>query len=188
MKLDRHYFERRVTRYTPNQIEIANALYELWHPESVFDCGCGIGGYLQGFSNQECVVAGCDIKWNYACEFMPHNIKNATYKCDAGLKIYNNHKYDLVISIEVAEHIDENNAMQFCENLVCLSKNKILLTAAKPGQPGWGYINRQSKQYWIDRMNVVGATHNLKDEIEIVSRIRPIDKMGIHDNIMVFNV
>jgi hypothetical protein len=57
-------------------------------------------------------------------------------------------KFDLVWSIEVVEHIHPH----FVDNLMRSFVNhadRIVLSAAKPGQGGEGHFNEQPDSYWI---------------------------------------
>ena len=56
-------------------------------------------------------------------------------------------KFDLVISLEVAEHLPEETATTFVESL-CRHGDIVLFSAAVPGQGGTGHINEQWQSYW----------------------------------------
>lgn len=184
----RNFFKRRTARYTPAQIKIAGAIMDFCGPRSVFDLGCGIGGYLQGFSDRGCLIAGCDIGWNFANEFMPPEIRAVTFKGDCTQPIPHGATYDLVLCIEVAEHIGAEHSRQLCENAVSLCGGKIIFTAAGPGQPGTGHINCQPKEYWIERMETYGA-HYAPDFTEVLKGVlAPVDTLGISKNLMGFTV
>lgn len=55
--------------------------------------------------------------------------------------------YDLVTCLEVAEHIEPKYAEQLVLSLTKLS-DKILISAAPPGQRGHHHVNCQPIQYW----------------------------------------
>ena len=61
-----------------------------------------------------------------------------------------NEKFDLAISMEVAEHLKESSADTFIQTL-CSSANVVLFSAAHPGQGGDGHINEQPLEYWIEK-------------------------------------
>ncbi|MBN2164481.1 MAG: class I SAM-dependent methyltransferase [Pontiellaceae bacterium] len=58
-------------------------------------------------------------------------------------------RYDLAISLEVAEHLPPENAQAFVELLTDLS-DCILFSAAIPGQTGEHHVNEQYPEYWRD--------------------------------------
>jgi len=57
-------------------------------------------------------------------------------------------KYDLCISLEVAENLPEDNAESFVD-LLCQAPDTILFGAAIKYQGGAGHINEQWQTYWI---------------------------------------
>ena len=56
-------------------------------------------------------------------------------------------KFDLVQSLEVAEHLSIDSASQFVENL-CRHGDLVLFSAAPPGQGGHDHVNEQPYEYW----------------------------------------
>jgi len=188
MKIDDRYYLRRKTMFNTNEIELAKAIYTLWKPRHVFDLGCGIGSHLYGFHECGCKIMGCDYGWNIASNYMDDNVKKSTFMHDASKPLTINEKFDLVTSIEVAEHISHDGSMQFCENMINLANGRIFLTAAQPGQPGNGHINCQKKQFWIDCMAVYGAKFSDYETKLAYDSLIKIDKMGVCKNIMLFKV
>jgi SAM-dependent methyltransferase len=128
--------------------EIVPEIIKLLNPKSVIDIGCGIGTFIYCFKEQGISdVLGIDGPW---CnkelinkfltedEFLETNLEN---------KLVLDKKFDLVISLEVAEHLSENSADIFVENLIS-SGNVILFSAAIPMQGGQNHINEQWLDYW----------------------------------------
>lgn len=58
--------------------------------------------------------------------------------------------FDVVFSIEVAEHLTPELGDRLVEFLVSMAPI-VLFTAATPGQGGIGHINEQPHQYWHER-------------------------------------
>ena len=75
-------------------------------------------------------------------------------------------RYDLAISIEVAEHIEPGNAEEFVRLLTGLS-DTVLFSAAIPGQGGTGHVNEQWPEYWaaLFRASGYGAMDCLRTKI-----------------------
>lgn len=61
-----------------------------------------------------------------------------------------NKRFDLVISLEVAEHISEENSDNFVKSLTNLGE-VVLFSAAIPGQGGTDHINEQWPSYWAEK-------------------------------------
>lgn len=66
-------------------------------------------------------------------------------------------KWDMAISLEVAEHIKEENSDVFVDNL-CNASDIILFSAAVPLTGGTDHVNEQYASYWISKF----AQHNYK--------------------------
>ena len=92
-------------------------------------------------------------------------------------------KYDMAMSLEVAEHLPEESADGFVKGL-CMSSDIVLFSAAHPGQGGDGHINEQPKEYWIEKF----AQHNYKP-IEIKQYFADDEKVEwwYRDNIVLFS-
>jgi hypothetical protein len=58
---------------------------------------------------------------------------------------------DIVLSLEVGEHIPENEAHRYTHFIMERSPDLIYFSAARPGQGGNGHINLQNKAYWIEK-------------------------------------
>lgn len=57
-------------------------------------------------------------------------------------------RYDLVTSIETAEHIEPEYADTFIDTITTNASKRIVFTAAMPGQQGHGHVNCQPMEYW----------------------------------------
>ncbi len=69
-------------------------------------------------------------------------------QCDLEKEIRLNERFDLVICLEVAEHLKKERAEGFIDDLTRLG-DCILFSAAIPGQGGEGHINEQPLSYWL---------------------------------------
>ena len=60
------------------------------------------------------------------------------------------HRSDVVVSMEVGEHLPESYADRFVD-LLCRISDVVILTTATPGQGGTGHVNEQPHAYWIQK-------------------------------------
>jgi SAM-dependent methyltransferase len=110
------------------------------------DVGCGTGTWLnaaRGLGVGEIQgVEGVEIeadKLHISNEnFLVHNLTHP---------LNLNRKYDLVVCLEVAEHLPESAAQNLIEILTSHS-DTILFSAAVPYQGGQNHINEQWPEYW----------------------------------------
>lgn len=133
--------------------EIVPVLIKLIKPNSVVDVGCGIGTFLKIFKEHGIKeVLGIDGKW-VKKELLFNNINPEEFlEVDLENKISINKKFDLAISLEVAEHLSEARADSFIRDLTTLS-DIVVFSAAIPFQGGQNHINLQWLQYWRKLFN-----------------------------------
>jgi SAM-dependent methyltransferase len=115
-------------------------------PRSVVDFGCGIGTWLSVFKEHGAEeIVGVDGDWVRrensliaGCEFIAADFTAPTQLGRA---------FDLVISMEVAEHIPAKHAESFVDTLTSHG-GIVLFSAAIPFQGGVSHVNEQWPAYW----------------------------------------
>lgn len=135
---------------------IIPVIIKLLNPKSVVDIGCGLGTFLNVFKRLGVNdVLGIDGPWINK-DLLHKYIKPEEFlEQDLEKNIKLDKKYDLVVSLEVAEHISKDSADIFVQNLVN-SGTLILFSAAIPYQGGQNHINEQWLTYWEEKF----AKHN----------------------------
>jgi hypothetical protein len=131
--------------------EVMKVLPEI---DSAIDFGCGVGTWLAGL--QSCGVKeirGLDGAW-VRKEFLVIPPECFT-ETDLDGEIRLDRKYDLAVSVEVAEHLQEKSAKNFVKALTDAS-DIILFSAAIPFQGGTGHVNEQWPAYWNRLFNENG--------------------------------
>jgi SAM-dependent methyltransferase len=134
--------------------EMARSIVETYRPRSVWDAGCGTGALLAALRD----------------EGVPQ-LRGAEFH-DAGLRICRRRKLDvekvdltrrvtippgtdLVICMEVAEHLPESASDTLVESLTS-GPDQLLFSAAVPGQGGHHHINEQAHDYWLEKFGARG--------------------------------
>ena len=116
---------------------------------SVLDVGCGRGAWLAEWRRQGVAdIAGVDGAY-VARERLLIPADRFTAR-DLAQPIDLGRRFDLVQSLEVAEHLAESAADVFVDNLV-RHGHVILFSAAVPGQGGEHHVNEQPYGYWRDK-------------------------------------
>ncbi|MDR1602125.1 MAG: class I SAM-dependent methyltransferase [Tannerella sp.] len=139
------------------EIVLAEAMKFLPEIRSAVDFGCGVGTWLAGLQQHHGVteVKGLDGAW------VRKELLTIPQECfvetDFDREITLERKYDLAISIEVAEHLWEKSAAGFIKALTDAS-DIILFSAAIPFQAGEGvnHVNEQWPAYWNRLFNERG--------------------------------
>lgn len=124
---------------------IVPRVHKLLVPESVVDVGCGEGWWAQAFKDLGCEVVGIDADAGDSPGFAP-DVPFIRYDVTRQLTIESQH--DLVVCLEVAEHLPSTRAVSFIEDMTRFQPKAILFSAAIPGQSGAGHINCQWQAYW----------------------------------------
>lgn len=122
-----------------NQQILLSIFAVLGIPGSMLDLGCGDGTMVNMANDLGVRALGVDLKAE-----LPHIQHDLT-------KPLNMHvSFDMIISIETAEHIEPEAAEIFCQTI---SKHRtpntrLVLSAALPGQIGDHHVNCQPQPYW----------------------------------------
>jgi len=146
--------------------EIVPEIIKLLKPKSVVDVGCGLGTFLYCFKeNGVTDVLGIDGSWVNKELLFKYIAKEEFLEKDLEKPFILEKKFDLVISLEVAEHISESSSDIFVKNLIS-SGELILFSTAIPFQRGHNHINEQWLSYWEEKF--------LKYEYIMHDVIRPI--------------
>ncbi len=129
---------------------------ELFKPRSIIDIGCGSGAWLHAIEEQDMLYAvhGVDGRYNNS-----HSLGVDFESHDLTIPYIPPYRYDLAITLEVAEHMDEQHADTFVKSVSRCSDN-ILWSAAVPGQNGVNHVNEQFPSYWVPKFEELGYKCN----------------------------
>ena len=131
---------------SPSSARVVPLVLDLVGARSAVDVGCGDGSWLAAFSDAGVVeVLGLDGPW-----IAPNLLKIATRdfrrtKLEDPIRI--ERRFDLAMSVEVAEHLPPERAAGFVADLCALAP-VVLFSAAIPGQGGEHHVNEQWPSYW----------------------------------------
>jgi len=121
---------------------VVPVIKRLLRPQSVLDLGCGEGEWLEVF-DLPCMV-GVEIAPQD--QFFQHDL---TEPLDLGVT------FDLVLCLEVGEHLPERAADTLVETCT-LHSDDVVFSAAVPGQEGKGHVNCQPHEYWAEKFEAHG--------------------------------
>jgi SAM-dependent methyltransferase len=112
---------------------------------SVVDFGCGQGAWLSVWKSAGLNVFGVDGPYVNQERLL---IDGAEFRpADLAAPIDLGRRFDIVQSLETAEHLPEARAAGFIANLVAHG-DLVLFSAAVPGQGGEHHVNEQPLEYW----------------------------------------
>jgi SAM-dependent methyltransferase len=126
----------------------------LLQPASVLDVGCGLGTWLaQWVRSGVPDVTGVDGDYVERSALLIPQDSFMAHDLSEPLSL--GRRFDLVESLEVAEHIADARSDTFVQSL-CSHADTVLFSAAIPGQRGSGHVNEQFPSYWIPKFERAG--------------------------------
>ncbi len=120
---------------------IAALLVGVRPPGSVLDVGCGAGTLLAAFADRGVT----DLR----------GLDDGALDADLAEPFDLGRRFDLVASLEVAEHLAEDRAEQFVRSLV-RHGDVVLFSAAVKGQGGLHHVNEQWPSWWEQHFAAAG--------------------------------
>jgi len=143
---DDNFFQSRKGKTTSSSEIVVPLILQLFQPTSVVDVGCGTGEWLESFA-----ARGISDYLGIDGDHVPEKLlripvanfirKDLSKGFDLG------RKFDIAMTLEVAEHLPEHSANAFVDSLV-RSSDLVIFSAAIPHQGGHGHINEQWPEYW----------------------------------------
>jgi hypothetical protein len=162
------YFIRKGhPRDRKNYSLFARVFNDLFGPNSLVDIGCGLGWFISWFLENRPDMPCLGLEGaEGAFEVMASDVRTRCIRrdlrdpVDVALT-----DYDWSVSIEVAEHIEEDYVLRYL-GWITQTPN-LLLTAAPPRQTGKGHVNLQPPAYWVDKLRYFGYR---QDHYDLLNR------------------
>lgn len=131
--------------------QVVPLLYQHLQPKRLVDVGCGEGWWAHKFAaSYGCTVLGVDRDADVSLTNIPFRRADLDQPLPDDLG-----RFDVAISLEVAEHLPPHRASSFVGDL-CRLAPVVVFSAAIPGQGGHGHINEQWPAYWRDTFACYG--------------------------------
>jgi 2-polyprenyl-3-methyl-5-hydroxy-6-metoxy-1,4-benzoquinol methylase len=151
---DSYFYRQNQSASLASAEVIGPILVELINPSSVVDIGCGIGEWLSVFEALGVKdVLGLDGGIGTTANLVIDRSKFKYVSLTETIVL--ERKFDLLLCLEVAEHLPEWRALSFVKDLCQLSP-VIAFSAAIPFQGGTGHLNEQWQSYWGDMFSRFG--------------------------------
>lgn len=143
-----NYYKRHQDGSYQSALQILKYLKSFIDFKSVIDFGCGMGTWCKALGELKISdFLGID-QHTYDVSYMIIS-KEKYLQYDLRKPLTLSKKTDIVISVEVAEHIEPEYSSIFISNL-CSHSDIVLFSAALPGQGGTNHVNEQLCSYWVN--------------------------------------
>ncbi|MBX9888399.1 MAG: class I SAM-dependent methyltransferase [Flavobacteriaceae bacterium] len=149
----RYIHDESVHNFTAAR-EMVPFLMDLVKPNSVVDVGCGTGTWLKVFEDNK-ISDFVGIDGAYVDKASLKIKLDSFVEHDLETFYESSSNFDLVISLEVAEHLKEQSAEVFIKTLVGLG-DTVIFSAAIPNQGGQNHLNEREPAYWISKFEKEG--------------------------------
>lgn len=131
---------------------IADRVVAEIRPRRVLDVGHAQSLLVDALRDRGVVAFGIDVPAYAAGEVRP----NPQPDCHAGVATGSlDHRYDLIICLDIPEHISEEEGRQVIAN-ICRSTEDVLFSAAPNGLAPLTHLTAQPPAYWIEQFAVHG--------------------------------
>lgn len=181
----KRFFEDNLEDSRPMAEYLAPRIVESLRIESAIDLGCATGHWVNALDKAGVDVLGVEgaerAKDMLVCD--PNKVMFADLR--EPLNVDRN--FDLVISIEVAEHIEHKFVNEYIKNMTRFSPKLIMITAATPGQGGEFHVNEQDSEYWDEVFSKSGYRRVFKVEKLISNFVDEARKVENPSEIMRYN-
>jgi SAM-dependent methyltransferase len=125
---------------------IVPLVLELVKVRSVVDVGCGVGTWLAAFAARGVTdIRGIDGDYVSSSQLQIGEDRFVAHDLTEPIRL--GERFDLVLCLEVAEHLDQAYAPGLIDSLVKLGP-RVLFSAAIPHQGGTHHVNEQWPEYW----------------------------------------
>lgn len=142
---DRYFPNEELSHNKEPYIDLLFCIDTVFHTySSLFDAGCRDGKLLEQvkIKHPNIFIRGCDY-FKFAIDACDKSIKNDVFIWDLRDPFIEYKKYDLVISTEVAEHIDKDYCSVYLNNLKNLLNKYLIITWSNSG----GENNKECDQH-----------------------------------------
>lgn len=162
---------------------VADVLSRRYGPSSVFDVGCGRGSILAAFHSLGVTAFGCDGSV-HGVRLCPPTV--TVFHADLRRPLCVNRRFDLVLCVEVAEHLPGRYAFQLVGSIVSLAAERIIFSAAGPEEPGDDHIWLRPMAYWERLFADRGFVRNREDSEAVSLQLLSENTAGWFSRLAVF--
>jgi hypothetical protein len=142
------FYRAQVTESRLSACHVIPVLFQFFRPSSVIDVGCGCGAWLSEFKRFGVAdLLGLDGSYVNSEQLLIAPNEFVATDLNGDFSNFPDRRFDLAVSLEVAEHLAMEHAADFIASLVKLA-DIVLFSAALPYQGGTAHVNENWLEYW----------------------------------------
>lgn len=148
---------------------MAESIIKDFQPKTVLDMGCAYGYLVEALRSRGVEAYGIDIS-KYAISSADESIKPYLKNMSAldNLPDEFPKHFDLVVSIEMIEHLYEEDCIKVIEKMVSYA-DKVLLSSTDSDFDEPSHFNVQPRSYWCEKFAEKGYFRELKGDYTYIS-------------------
>lgn len=173
MMYNKQYYEKIEQEEHIQAERLADYLIDKYSPSSIIDFGCATGLYLAPFYRAGTFTLGLDVSYSALQSRMVDNVIFGDIRYPLNVTW----NFDIAISLETLEHIDEKYSEQAVENIARAS-DLLLFSAAAENQIEESHVNLQPKSHWIVRFKKYGLEYSLQETEMLLAYIKSGYRLG----------
>jgi SAM-dependent methyltransferase len=165
-KYDKKFYESQADGSYASARIILPMVQQWLSPTSVLDVGCGVGTWLRVWQSELGVQDVFGIDGDYVRRDQLQIPPSCFVSRDLKAAFDLGRKFDLVMSLEVGEHLPTESSEAFVQNLT-RHGDAVLFSAALLGQHGTYHINEQLPEFWARHFSKFGfsAVDIVRDKV-----------------------
>jgi hypothetical protein len=144
---------------------IAEKIKSEINPKTVLDAGCALGFLVEQMRKNDIQAFGCDIS-EYAISQTHESIKPYCWVASLTDPIQN--RYDLIVSIEVLEHINKAESELALKNL-CNASDDILFSSTPFDYKETTHVNVNNPDYWSEQFAKYGFFRDINFDASFIT-------------------
>jgi glycosyltransferase involved in cell wall biosynthesis/SAM-dependent methyltransferase len=144
---------------------VADEIVRRLKPRRVLDAGCAIGFLLEALRDRGVAVEGFDIS-EYAIMQVPDELREFVWVASVTDELASD--YDLIVCIEVLEHVTEEQARTAIANFA-RHTDRILFSSTPDDRDEPTHINVQPADYWAELFAEHGFFREISVDADFVS-------------------
>lgn len=157
---------------------IVRYIKKMLNPRTCLDLGCGTGVYVEEFNNQGVKTIG--IEGNLAVKPILKTLAERVIFHDLRAPLNLKDRYELVMCIEVIEHIDEIYLEVLLHNLTNFTDKWLLITTGADSHgTNREHLNEQPFEYWLDKITARGFTYKEAETMALRKNFRKVLTEGL---------